>query len=254
MKDALGAVQSIVVLGGASEIGVAIAAELAAPRHATVVLAGRTPAGLDAAADRLRAAGAGHVEQVAFDAADPAGHDEVLGRAWAACGGDVDVVVMAFGLLGDQALDEAGGPGAVQLAQVNYVGAVSTGLATARRLRAQGHGSLVVLSSVAGERVRRANFIYGSTKAGLDGFAQGLGDALHGTGASVLVVRPGFVKGRMTAGMPEAPLATTPEAVARATAAALAAGREVVWVPGALRWVFAAFRHLPRPLWRRLPV
>ena len=96
-------------------------------------------------------------------------------------GGDLDVVVLAFGLLGDQAADEAGGDGAVRLAQTNYVGAVSVGLAVARLLRAQGHGTLVVLSSVAGERVRRANFIYGSSKAGLDGFAQGLGDALAGT-------------------------------------------------------------------------
>jgi short-subunit dehydrogenase len=111
-----------------------------------------------------------------------------------------------------------------------------------------------VLSSVAGERVRKANFIYGSTKAALDGFAQGLADDLVGSGASVLIVRPGFVTGRMTAGMDPAPMATTPEAVAEATAKALASGKEIIWVPGILRVVFAVFRHLPRPLWRRLPV
>ena len=112
----------------------------------------------------------------------------------------------------------------------------------------------MVLSSVAGERVRRANFIYGSSKAGLDGFAQGLGDALQGTGARVLIVRPGFVRTKMTAGMPAAPMSTTPEAVAAATAKALAAGRDVVWVPASLRLAFAGFRHLPRVVWRRLPV
>jgi decaprenylphospho-beta-D-erythro-pentofuranosid-2-ulose 2-reductase len=110
-----------------------------------------------------------------------------------------------------------------------------------------------VLSSVAGERVRRANFVYGSSKAGLDGFAQGLGDSLAGSGVSVLIVRPGFVTGRMTAGMAPAPLATTPAAVAEATAAAIAAGRAVVWVPATLRPLFAVFRHLPRPIWRRVP-
>jgi len=110
-----------------------------------------------------------------------------------------------------------------------------------------------VLSSVAGERVRRANFVYGSTKAGLDGFAQGLGDALAGSGAGVLVVRPGFVATKMTAGRAPAPLATTPEAVADAVVAGIARGKETVWVPPALRWVFAAFRHLPRSVWRKIP-
>lgn len=253
MKDALGAVQSVLVLGGSSEIGLAIASELAGARHATVVLAGRNPDALAAGADGLRRAGAGRVETLEFDAEDTGGHGAFVDKAWE-LGGDVDVVVLAFGLLGDQAADEAGGDGAVRLAQTNYVGAVSVSLAVARRLRAQGHGTLVILSSVAGERVRRANFIYGSTKAGLDGFAQGLADSLQGSGAGVLIVRPGFVKGRMTAGMDAAPMATTPEAVARATAAAIASGREIIWVPGVLRAVFAVFRHLPRPVWRRLPV
>ena len=253
MKDALGAVQSVLVLGGASEIGVAIAAELSGPRHATVLLAGRNPAALEAAAGEVRAAGAGRVETLPFDAEDTDSHEAFAERAWALAG-DIDVVVVAFGLLGDQQAAEEGGDMAVRVARTNYVGAVSVCLAVARRLRAQGHGTLVVLSSVAGERVRRANFVYGSTKAGLDGFAQGLGDSLVGSGAHVLIVRPGFVTGRMTAGMDRAPMSTTPGAVARATAAAIAAGRETIWVPGALRLVFAAFRHLPRPLWRRLPV
>ncbi len=252
MKDALGAVQSVLVLGGASEIGVAIAAELAAPRHASVVLAGRRPEALAAAAATLESRGAGGVSTVAFDAADPSGHDATVEAAVAAVG-DLDVVVLAFGLLGDQGADEAGGTGAVDVATTNFVGGMSAGLAVARRLRAQGHGTLVVLSSVAGERVRKANYIYGATKAGLDGFAQGLDDALDGSGAQVLVVRPGFVKGRMTAGMDAAPMATTPEAVAKATASALAAGRRVVWVPAILRLAFVVFRHLPRWAWRRLP-
>jgi decaprenylphospho-beta-D-erythro-pentofuranosid-2-ulose 2-reductase len=141
----------------------------------------------------------------------------------------------------------------VKVATTNYVGSVSAGLASARLLKHQGHGSIVALSSVAGERVRRANFIYGSSKAGMDGFFQGLGDSLAGTGVGVLIVRPGFVRTKMTAGMPEAPLATTPAAVAQATVKALQTGREVVWVPAQLRLVFAVFRHLPRPVWRRIP-
>jgi decaprenylphospho-beta-D-erythro-pentofuranosid-2-ulose 2-reductase len=164
------------------------------------------------------------------------------------------MVLLAFGLLGDQARDEREPEAAVRVAQTNYTGAVSAGLVCARSLQSQGHGSLVVMSSVAGERARRANFIYGSSKAGLDAFAQGLGDALHGTGVHVMVVRPGFVRTRMTAGLPEAPLATTPEAVATAVELGLRRRTETVWVPGALRVVMAALRHLPRGVFRRLPV
>ncbi|MFD9243939.1 SDR family NAD(P)-dependent oxidoreductase, partial [Streptomyces sp. NPDC059556] len=142
----------------------------------------------------------------------------------------------------------------VRVAQTNYTGAVSAGLVCAAALQNQGHGSLVVLSSVAGERARRADFIYGSSKAGLDAFAQGLGDALHGTGVHVMVVRPGFVRTRRTAGRAEAPLATTPEAVAGAIELGLRRRSETVWVPGSLRMVMAAVRHAPRPLFRRLPV
>jgi decaprenylphospho-beta-D-erythro-pentofuranosid-2-ulose 2-reductase len=254
MKDALGAVQSVLVLGGASDIGVAIAAKLASPRHATVILAGRDNAALDAAASVVRSAGAGRVDTIPFDAADTDSHEEVVVTAAKLAGGDLDIVILAFGLLGDQPVDEAGGVGAVRLAQTNYVGTVSAGLAVARQLKAQGHGTMVVLSSVAGERVRRANFIYGSSKAGVDGFAQGLGDALAGSGVQVLIVRPGFVRTKLTEGMPAAPLSTTADAVATATVKAISAGREVIWVPATLRPVFAVFRHLPRTVWRRLPV
>jgi decaprenylphospho-beta-D-erythro-pentofuranosid-2-ulose 2-reductase len=251
MKNALGDVQSVLVLGGSSEIGVAIAARLAT-RHATVVLAGRHPDALAAAAGTVRRAGAERVETTAFDACRPEEHDGVINES-VHLAGDLDVVVLAFGVLGDQTADELGGQGAVEVATTNFVGGVSGGLAAARQLRSQGHGTLVVLSSVAGERVRKANFIYGSSKAGLDGFALGLGDSLAGTGVGVLVVRPGFVRGRVTAGMPPAPLATSPAAVAEAVAEGLAAQREVIWVPRTLRPVLFAFRHLPRSAWRRIP-
>src|SRR5262249_5756417 len=124
----------------------------------------------------------------------------------------------------------------------------------ATRLGAGGPGSFVVLSPAAGGRARRSNFVYGSTKAGLDAFFQGLGDALAGSGASVMIVRPGFVHTKMTAGGDPAPPATTPEAVGAAIVRGLERGSEIVWVPPALRWVMAALRHVPRPLFRKLPV
>ncbi|HEX4702987.1 MAG TPA: SDR family NAD(P)-dependent oxidoreductase, partial [Pseudonocardiaceae bacterium] len=123
----------------------------------------------------------------------------------------------------------------------------------ANLLRAKGSGQLIVFSSVAGMRVRRANYVYGSAKAGLDGFASGLADALAGSGVRLLLVRPGFVVGRMTAGMSPAPFSSTPDQVADATVAALRRGRGEVWVPGVLRPIFAVMRVLPRAVWRRLP-
>ncbi|MER6711785.1 MULTISPECIES: decaprenylphospho-beta-D-erythro-pentofuranosid-2-ulose 2-reductase [unclassified Streptomyces] len=251
MKDAFGLPQSLLVLGGTSEIALATARRLIARRTRTVWLAGRPSPALEEAAGQLRGLGA-DVHTVAFDALDPAAHEAVLGKIFAE--GDIDMVLLAFGLLGDQARDEREPEAAVRVAQTNYTGAVSAGLVCARALQSQGHGSLVVLSSVAGERARRANFIYGSSKAGLDAFAQGLGDALHGTGVHVMVVRPGFVRTRMTAGLPETPLATTPEAVATAVELGLRRRSETVWVPGTLRVVMSALRHLPRGVFRRLPI
>ncbi|MFJ4711061.1 decaprenylphospho-beta-D-erythro-pentofuranosid-2-ulose 2-reductase [Streptomyces sp. NPDC088785] len=251
MKDAFGLPQSLLVLGGTSEIGLATARRLITRRTRTVWLAGRPSPALDAAAAQLRGSGA-EVRTVAFDALDPGAHEETLGKVFAE--GDIDMVLLAFGVLGDQASDEGDPSAAVRVAQTNYTGAVSAGLVCAGALQAQGHGSLVVLSSVAGERARRSNFIYGSSKAGLDAFAQGLGDALHGTGVHVMVVRPGFVRSKMTAGLAEAPLATTPDAVASAIELGLRRRSETVWVPGALRWVMAGLRHAPRAVFRRLPV
>ncbi|UXY37417.1 decaprenylphospho-beta-D-erythro-pentofuranosid-2-ulose 2-reductase [Streptomyces albidocamelliae] len=251
MKDAFGLPQSLLVLGGTSEIALATARRLIARRTRTVWLAGRPSPALEQAAGSLRALGA-DARTVAFDALDPGSHETVLGKVFAE--GDVDVVLFAFGVCGDQAEDERDPLRAVRVAQTNYTGAVSAGLVAARALQAQGHGSLVVLSSVAGERARRADFIYGSSKAGLDAFAQGLGDALHGTGAHVMVVRPGEVRTGAAAGRSGSPLSTTPEAVATAIELGLRRRSETVWVPGVLRPVMSALRHARRSLFRRLPL
>ena len=188
-----------------------------------------------------------------FDALDRSAHGDLVTTVFAR--GDIDVVLVAFGLLGDQtAIDSGDDVEAIAVTETNYLGAVSVGLPVARSLRLQGHGRLVVLSSVAGERARRSNFVYGSSKAGFDSFFQGLADWLAGTGVEVLVVRPGFVHSRMTKGMRPAPLATTPDAVAEAVAQGLAGRRHTVWAPPALRWVMAVLRLVPRPLFRRLPI
>lgn len=251
MRDALGGVQSVLVLGGGSEIAAATVAKLVEERCRTVVLAGRRPEALDPVAAELRAGGATTVDTVTFDALATDQHAKVIGEVFDTHD-DIDVVLMAFGVLGDQAAFDQDPAAAAQAVAANYTGAVSSGLAVADRLRRQGHGTLAVLSSVAGERARKANFVYGSSKAGLDAFAQGLGDALVGTGARVMVVRPGFVHTRMTEGMDAAPFSTTPEAVADAIVEGLRKEKDTVWVPPILRWVFTGMRHLPRPIWRKV--
>jgi NAD(P)-dependent dehydrogenase (short-subunit alcohol dehydrogenase family) len=239
---------TLLVLGGRSEIGVAVARRLAGREASTVVLAARRAGDLDAEASGLDAT----VDRREFDADDLASHRPLLDTVARDHGG-IDVAVVAFGLLGEQARAEADAAHAVQIVHTDYVAHVQVLTELANLMRAQGHGTIVVYSSVAGVRVRRANYVYGSAKAGLDGFASGLADALHGSGVRLLLVRPGFVIGRMTAGMSPAPLSSTPDQVADATVAALRSGKGEVWVPGLLRPVFALFRHLPRAIWRRLP-
>jgi decaprenylphospho-beta-D-erythro-pentofuranosid-2-ulose 2-reductase len=254
MQDALGNPQSALVLGGSSDIALATLRMLVDRRLRTVVLAGRSPEAMESGpAEELRRRGATTVAVEPFDALDPESHEALVDRVFARHP-HLDVVLVAFGVLGDQAEAERSNAEALRIAATNYLGVVSTCLPAARHLRAQGHGTIVLLSSVAGERARRANFVYGSSKAGADAFAQGLGDALHGSGARVMIVRPGFVRTSMTAGLEEAPLATTPEAVAEAIVSGLAKGAEIVHVPPVFRLVMAGLRHLPRPVFRRLPI
>jgi decaprenylphospho-beta-D-erythro-pentofuranosid-2-ulose 2-reductase len=251
MIDAVGNPQSLLLLGGTSEIGLAVALRYARRRPLRVVLAARPSSRRDDAAETLRSAGA-TVSTVDFEAADTASHPAVLDKAFA--DGDLDVTVVAFGLLGDAEQAWQDHARAVELAQVNYTAAVSVGVALAERLRRQGHGRVVALSSVAGERVRRSNFVYGSTKAGMDGFYLGLGEALRGDGITVTVVRPGFVHTKMTEGMKPAPLATTADQVAAVIVDAVHKRKQLVWAPAAWRVVMSVLRHVPRVIFRRLPI
>jgi decaprenylphospho-beta-D-erythro-pentofuranosid-2-ulose 2-reductase len=253
MQDALGGVQTVLVLGGGSELARATLRRLVAQRTRTVVLAARRPAELSEVAAELEQLGATRVETVQFDALDTASHEAFVADVFSRVD-DIDVVLFAFGVLGDQTEAERDGVLAAEIARVNYLGAVSVGIPVAARLRDQGHGLIVALSTVAGERVRRSNFVYGSSKAGFDTFFQGLGDSLVGSGARVMIVRPGFVHTKMTEGLEPAPLATTSDAVADAILHGIERGSEIIWVPPALRAVMSGLRHVPRSIFRKLPV
>ncbi len=240
----------VLILGGRSEIGVELGRRLAP--GATVVLAARRADQLDDQVTELKAAGAVAVHTREFDADDLASHGPLV-DAIVADHGPIRIAVLAFGILGDQARAETDAAHALAIVHTDYVAQVSVLTHLAAAMRAAGRGSLVVFSSVAGVRVRRANYVYGSAKAGLDGFASGLSDALHGSGVRLLIARPGFVIGRMTEGMTPAPLSSTPQQVAAATARAMAKGRRTVWIPWALRPMFFVMRLLPQFVWRRMP-
>jgi decaprenylphospho-beta-D-erythro-pentofuranosid-2-ulose 2-reductase len=252
MQNGLGQPQTILLLGGTSDIGLAIVRRLISPTTSTVILACR-----DVDRGERAAAGLRHdsldAEVMHFDAVASDTHADLV-RTVAAKYGDIDVAIVAFGLLGSRDVTTVDPIAAAEIAQVNFTGVVSSTIAVANQMREQGHGSIVMLSSVAGERVRRANPVYGGTKAGIDGFAQGLADVLTEDGVNMLIVRPGFVVSQMTTGLKAAPFSTSPEKVAEAAVRGLHAKRRVVWVPGILRYVFTVLRHLPGPMWRRLPL
>ncbi|MDJ0362183.1 SDR family NAD(P)-dependent oxidoreductase [Rhodococcus sp. H29-C3] len=243
-------VGTVLLLGGRSEIGMEVATRLAPGR--TVVLAARRSDQLSSQVGRLQAAGARSVATVEFDADDVSRHGEFL-ESVAQEHGPLATVVLAFGILGDQSRAVSDAEHAMAIVHTDFVAQISVLTHGARMMRVQGSGELVVFSSVAGIRVRKANYVYGSAKAGLDGFASGLADALHGSGVSLLLVRPGFVIGSMTEGMSPAPFSSTPGQVADAVAHALARKKSRVWVPGILGPLYAGLNLLPSWLWRKMP-
>lgn len=252
MIDATGNPQTILLLGGTSDIGQAIVTEYLAKQPVRVVLAARPSAARDAAAAALLASGASAVDVLDFDATAFDTHAGVIDRAWAVA--DVDVAIVAFGLLGDAEQLWQDQAAAVELAQVNYTGAVSVGVLLGQRMKEQGYGLIIALSSVAGEIVRRSNFVYGSTKAGFDGFYRLLGEALEPFGPRVLVVRPGQVRTKMLAAVKEGPGAVAPQVLAREVVDAARDGRTLIWVPAFFRPVMWALKKVPAPIFRRLPI
>ena len=253
MNDAFNHPQSALVLGGSSEIAGALVDRLVADGCRTVVLAGRDPEALEAAATRARSHGAETVRIVVFDALDVVHTEAAIGACFDAMGESVDLVLVTLGLLGDAATDVREADRIAENITVNFVWpAVALG-SVAQRLRDQGYGRVVVFSSVAGVRIRETNFIYGSAKSGLDGYALGLAENLRGSGVRLQIVRPGFVRTKMTAGLRSAPFAVDPATVASAVLRGVERDQSIIWVPSTLRWVFLVLRHMPHQLWRRLP-
>lgn len=250
----------VAVFGGRSEIGLAIAERLAP--GATVVLAAR-PGSMDSAVAQVEAAGAAKVVCVEFDADSLDSQRDVLAQIEREAG-PIDTAVLAFGILGDQDRAEADSAHTAEILHTDFSAQATLLIELSTRMKARAkrpgmspsnaRGTIVAFSSVAGVRVRRANFVYGSAKAGLDGFAQGLGHALHGTGVHLIIARPGFVIGKMTEGMDPAPFSSTPDQVADAVVERIYAGKGTqLWIPWQLRAMFSVAPFIPDALWRRMP-
>lgn len=237
---------AILLLGARSDIGGEIAVRLCAGRDVVCAVRGGDAPEVE---ERLRRAGARSVRTVPFDATDLASHRRLVKDA--ATGGALTTAIVAFGILGDQQLAERDEREAVRIAEVDYLAQVSMLTVLASVME---RGEIFAFSSVAGWRARRANYVYGSTKAGLDAFCQGLADRLHGSPLHLITARPGFVIGSMTEGMKPAVMSVTPPEVADAVVSAAAAGRSTtVWVPRRLALLAAVMRAVPRPVWRHMP-
>jgi decaprenylphospho-beta-D-erythro-pentofuranosid-2-ulose 2-reductase len=236
----------ILLLGGTSEIGLAILAALRPGADDEVILAGRDPQRLEAAGKALNRP----VTVARYDATEAGTHQAFAAEICA--GGVPDLLIAAAGVLTPQPRLEQEVRLAAAMIETNFTGHVTALLAFGEAMRRRGSGTIVVLSSVAAVRPRKFNSVYGATKAGLDAFARGYADSLHDAGVRVLLVRPGFVTGRMTEGMRPAPLATTPERVGAAVAAALRGRKNVIWVPAPLAGLAAVMRLIPRPAWRKM--
>ncbi len=253
MKNAVGVPQSLLLLGGTSEIGLSIVEEYLSKAPMRVVLAALPNDPLrEQSVAQVEAAGATSVEVIDFDATDFDGHAATIDAAFA--GGDIDVAIVAFALDFDAEELWQNQRKAVLLAQVNYTGAVSVGVLLGQKIKEQGHGQIIAMSSVAGLRPRRSNFVYGSSKAGFDGFYLNLGQALEPFGGSVLVVRPGMVRTKFSAHVKEAPLTIDKDVIGRLAVDAAIAGKSLVYAPAPWGFVSFGLKNIPQPIFKKLPI
>ena len=239
----------IVILGAASAMAEA-AARLWAARGASLALVGRSADRLEAIAADLRVRGAETVEIEVVDCASleaASTLDAVAKRL-----GGLDVVLLAYGVLGDQSRLERDPAAVAALLQTNFVSAAGWCLAAANWFERQRSGALVVIGSVAGDRGRASNYIYGSSKAGLATLVEGLAHRLAKSGARAVLIKPGFVDTPMTAHiLKKGPLWAHPEAIGQSIVTAADKGGPVAYAPYYWRGIMAVVRNVPAPIFHR---
>jgi decaprenylphospho-beta-D-erythro-pentofuranosid-2-ulose 2-reductase len=240
---------AILLLGATSGIMRALAAVLAGSGR-TLVLAGRDSEELKRMQSDLRIRFGTSIDTLELDVAESPAAASVL-RALLE-GRKIEGVVAGIGCLGDQSLAENDEEQARLILETNFVGpAVLIGV-LAQYLERQRRGFICVLSSVAGDRGRQSNYVYGSAKAGLSAYLEGLRNRMHRAGVAVITVKPGFVDTGMTWGLPGMFLVASPLKVSRRIARAIERRENVVYVPGFWRWIMMAIRLIPEPLFKRL--
>lgn len=242
--------QKILIVGAASAIAEATA-RLCAARGDALFLVGRNAARLETIAADLRVRGAALVDCLVMDATDRAAHAAMLDAACAALGG-LDVALLAHGTLPDQKACEVSVELTLQEIDSNALSVIALATLLAARLEAQGHGTLAAISSVAGDRGRQSNYVYGAAKGMVTLFLQGLRNRLAKKGVQVLTIKPGFVDTPMTAAFKKGALWAQPEDVARGILRAIARRRDVVYLPGFWRLIMLLIRHIPERLFKRL--
>lgn len=241
--------KNILIIGATSGIAEHYARYEAAD-GARLFLVARSQERLRAIADDLEVRG-GKAWTTTLDVNDLDSHVKVLEMVWARLG-TVDVVLLAHGTLPDQTACAGDVELTLREFGTNAVATISLMSQAANRLLAQGRGTLAVISSVAGDRGRASNYLYGSAKAAVTAFASGLRQRLHGTGVNILTIKPGFVDTRMTAEFKKGPLWASPDSVARGIVHAIRKRKSVAYLPWFWWWVMRIIVHIPEPLFRRL--
>lgn len=242
--------ETVLVLGATSAMATATAHALAHAGY-PLFLAGRDRDEVARLAADMRIRHGVRVDFGAFDVLDTKAHPGFLDRVIETTGG-LAGVLLAVGLLGDQPAAERDFGAAREIIETNYLGAVSILSRCADHLQSKGAGFIIALSSVAGDRGRQSNFVYGSAKAGLNTYLQGLRNRLHPSGVRVITVKPGFVDTAMTFGLPGMFLVAQPQRVGQRIARAVQGRADVVYVPWFWRWIMWIIRGIPEAVFKRL--
>jgi len=240
--------QRVLIIGATSAIAEAVA-RLYAGKGAALFLAARNQERLATIADDLRVRGASAVAVHHLDVADFAAHAAMLDAAWAALAG-VDVALIAHGTLPDQAECETSVETAMREFAINGTATIALSAMLAQRLQA--NATLAVISSVAGDRGRASNYLYGSAKAAVSAFLSGLRQRLNDTGVNVLTIKPGFVDTPMTSAFKKGPLWASPQRVAQGIVRAIDGRRGVVYLPWFWWGIMQIIKQIPEVIFRRL--
>lgn len=242
--------QNILIIGATSAIAEACAKRFAAQGHSLFLLARNTER-LESLAQDLRVRGAKAVHCATFEANALDGHQALLERVKTELGG-LDRVLIAHGTLGDQRACEQSVELTLQELQTNALSVISLLTVLANHFEQQHHGSIAVISSVAGDRGRQSNYVYGTAKGALSIFLQGLRNRLHKSGVQVLTIKPGFVDTPMTAALPKGPLWASPEKIAMDIEKAIENKRNVLYTPSFWFLIMAIIKSIPEALFKRL--